>query len=161
MVSRYCLDANVFIQAKNGPYGMDIVPSFWQFLDEQADAEAICSSKEVYEELANGDDDLAIWAKDRKDGGMFVEPDEKTQAVFADIADFVIERYVNHQARLFLDGADPWIIAQAKVEGAVVVTHEKLVTDNSAKVKIPNICIQFEVKYVDTYEMLRDMGARF
>lgn len=161
MASRYCLDANVFIQAKNGPYGMDIVPSFWQFLDDQADAQAISSSKEVYEELANGDDDLAIWAKDRKDGGMFVEPDEKIQAVFADIADVVFERHANHQARPFLDGADPWIIAQAKVEGAVVVTHEKLVTDRSAKVKIPNICVLFEVKYVDTYEMLRELGARF
>lgn len=111
MASRYCLDANVFIQAKNGPYGMDIVPSFWQFLDDQADAEAICSSKEVYGELAKGDDDLAIWAKDRKDGGMFVEPDEKIQAVFVDIADFVIERHANHQARLFLDSADPWVVS--------------------------------------------------
>ncbi len=135
--------------------------SFWQFLDDQADAEAICSSKEVYEELANGNDDLADWVKNRKDVGMFVEPDERTQAVFADIADYVNEEYANHQARPFLDSADPWIIAQAKVEAAVVVTHEKVVKDESAKVKIPNICVQFGVKYVDTYEMLRELGARF
>jgi len=61
----------------------------------------------------------------------------------------------------FLDGADPWIIAQAKVRGDVVVTHEKLVNDESTKVKIPNICVQFGVKYVDTYKMLRELGARF
>ncbi len=161
MASRYCLDANVFIQAKNGPYGLDIVPSFWEFLDDQADAETICSSKVVYEELANGEDDLADWVKDRKDGRMFVEPDEEIQAVFADIADYVNDEYANHHVRPFLDGADPWIIAQAKVEGAVVVTHEKLVNDVSTKVKIPNICIQFGVKYVDTYKMLRALGARF
>ena len=91
MASRYCLDANVFIQAKNGPYGMDIVPSFWEFLDDQADAKAICSSKVVYEELASGEDGLADWVKDRKDGGMFVAPDEKIQAVFGDIADYAKE----------------------------------------------------------------------
>ena len=161
MASRYCLDANVFIQAKNGPYDMDIVPSFWEFLDDQADAKAICSSKVVYEELAAGGDALADWAKARKDGGMFVEPDGKIQAVFGDIADYVIEKYASHQAQHFLDGADPWIIAQAKVRGDVVVTHEKLVNDESTKVKIPNICVQFGVKYVDTYKMLRELGARF
>jgi predicted nucleic acid-binding protein len=161
MASRYCLDANVYIQAKNGPYGMDIVPSFWEFLDEQADAGAICSSKVVYEELAAGGDALANWVKARKDGGMFVEPDEKIQAVFGDIADYVLDKYANHQARPFLNGADPWIIAQAKVEGAVVVTHERLVKNESVKVKIPNICVQFGVKYVHTYEMLRALGAHF
>jgi len=161
MASRYCLDTNVFIQAKNGPYGLDIVPSFWEFLDDQADEEAICSSKVVYEELARGEDDLADWVKDRKDGGMFVEPDEEIQAVFANIADYVENKYANHQARPFLDDADPWVIAQAKVEGAVVVTHEKLVNDESAKVKIPNICVHFGVNYVDTYKMLRELGAHF
>jgi len=161
MSSRYCLDANVFIEAKNGAYGMDIVPSFWEFLDEQADAEAICSSRAVYAELAAGGDALADWVKARKGGGMFVEPDQEIQAVFGDIADYVMDNYADHQARPFLNGADPWIIAQAKVEGAVVVTHEKLVKHESAKVKIPNICVEFEVKYVHTYEMLRALGAHF
>jgi hypothetical protein len=161
MSSRYCLDANVFIEAKNGPYGMDIVPSFWEFLDEQAHAQTICSSAAVYEELAAGGDALADWVKARKHGGMFVEPDQKIQALFGHIADYVMDNYANHQAEPFLSGADPWIIAQAKVEGGVVVTHEKLVTHESAKVKIPNICVEFEVKYVHTYDMLRALGAHF
>ena len=161
MTSRYCLDANVFIQAKNGPYGLDFHPSFWKFMAVQVDAEVICSPKMVYDELASGEDDLADWVKDRKDQGMFVVPDERIQVVFGDIADNVEQKYANHHARLFLDGADPWVIAHAKVQGAVVVTHEKLVNDESAKVKIHNVCVHFGVKYVDTYEMLRTLGARF
>ena len=56
---RYYLDANVFIQAKNGPYGMDIAPSFWKLLDEQSEAGVICGSSMVYKELVAGDDELA------------------------------------------------------------------------------------------------------
>ena len=155
MTSRYCLDANVFIQAKNGPYGLDFAPSFWEFLDAQVDAGAVFSSRIVFEELSEGEDGLSDWVKARKDGGMFVEPDEKMQA------EYVNNRYPVHQAREFLNRADPWIIAQAKIEGAVVVTHETLVDDKSAKVKIPNICVQFGVKYADTYQMLRALGAHF
>jgi len=47
---RYYLDANVFIQGKNGPYGMDIASSFWKLLDSQAEAGVICSSRMVYED---------------------------------------------------------------------------------------------------------------
>ena len=36
-MQRFCLDSNVFIQAKNGPYGFDIVPAFWEFLDKKAE----------------------------------------------------------------------------------------------------------------------------
>ena len=50
----YCLDSNVFIQAKNGPYGMDIVPSFWTLLDSQASSGNICCALMVYDELAAG-----------------------------------------------------------------------------------------------------------
>ena len=34
-MSRFCLDSNILIQAKNGPYPFDIFPSFWKWLNEQ------------------------------------------------------------------------------------------------------------------------------
>lgn len=158
---RYYLDTNVFIQAKNGPYSMDIVPSFWRLLDNQSAAGVICSSTMVYEELVTGDDDLAEWAKVRKDTRLFREPSVNVQKVFNQIAVYVHTHYPEHQAQAFLDGADTWIIAHAKVESALVVTHENLVNEYSKKPKIPNICRQFGVGWVDTYQMLRDLGARF
>ena len=65
------------------------------------------------------------------------------------------------QAQSFLDGADPWVIAQAKVDGSVVVTREVPAGTYSKKVKIPNVCLEFDVEYVNTYTMLRDCGARY
>jgi len=158
---RYHLDANVFIQAKNGPYGMDIAPSFWKLLDDQSDAGVICSSTMVYEELATGNDELAAWAKARKGTRLFVEPSANVQQVFYQIAAYVHERYAEHQVQRFLAGADAWVIAHAKVENAVVVTHETLVNEYSEKPKIPNICKYFDVDWVNAYQMLRVLGARF
>jgi len=106
----YYLDADVFIQAKNGPYSMDIVPSFWRLLDEQAEAGVICSSTTVYAELAAGDDELADWAKERKGTGLFREPSADVQRFFEQIATYVHAQYAEHQAQAFLDGADAWVI---------------------------------------------------
>ena len=158
---RYCLDADTFIQAKNGPYGMDIVPAFWSWLDQQFEAGAIYSSILVCDELLEGSDDLAEWAKLRKDNGMFVPPSDVVQATFRQIADYVNANFPQPQAQMFLDGADPWVIAEAKVGNAIVVTHEILVPPNSSKVKIPNICQKFRVEYRKVYAMLRELNARF
>jgi len=157
----YCLDANVFIQAKNGPYGMDIVPAFWDWLDRQAEAGKIYSSSMVYIELAAGDDELADWAHDRKDSKLFLEPGANVQQAFKEIADYVEKRYQEHYAAAFLEGADPWVVAHARVDGSIVVTHETLVPDDSSKIKIPNICRNFGVEYADPYRMLRMLEARF
>ena len=158
---RYYLDANVFIQAKNGPYSMDIVPSFWNLLDKQAKAGVVCSSTTVYVELVAGDDELADWAKERKGTGLFREPSADVQRFFNQIAVYVHTRYIEHQAQEFLDGADAWVIAHAKVEDALVVTHENLVNEYSKKPKIPNICRHFDVAWLNVYQMLRELGARF
>jgi predicted nucleic acid-binding protein len=158
---RYCLDANVFIEAKNGPYGMDIAPSFWRLLDSQAKAGVICSSTMVYEELATGNDELADWAKARKGTRLFVEPSAHVQGLFNQIAAYVHTQYPEHQAQKFLAGADAWVIAHAKADNAIVVTHETLVNEYSEKPKIPNVCKRFDVEWVNAYQMLRVLGARF
>ena len=115
----------------------------------------------VCDELTAGNDDLAEWAKLRKDNGIFVPPNDVAQVVFQQIADYVNANFPQPQAQAFLDGADPWVIAEAKAGNAIVVTHEILVPLNSSKVKIPNICQHFQVEYRKVYAMLRELNARF
>ncbi|WP_255365668.1 MULTISPECIES: DUF4411 family protein [Alishewanella] len=45
--------------------------------------------------------------------------------------------------------------------GAIVVTHESLVSDATKKVKVPNICKQFGVQCINTFEFLRQTKAKF
>lgn len=158
---RYCLDADTFIQAKNGPYGMDIVPAFWTGLDRQFQAGVLYSSMFVCDELTDGNDDLSEWARLRKDRGMFIPPNEVVQATFRQIADYVNANFPQPQAQAFLDGADPRVIAEAKVGSPIVVAHEIHVPPNSSRVKILNICQQFQVACHNVYQMLRDLNAGF
>ena len=157
----YWLDANVFIEAKNGPYGFDIAPGFWRILDEKTQTGQISSSRMVYDELVGGKEDaLAEWARSRR-SELFAEPDEDVQAEFVRVADHVDTHYDRSEAAAFLDGADPWIIAHAIAHGGVVVTSETRAGPEAKKPKIPNVCDVFHVKPVHYYDMLRELGARF
>ncbi|MOA16474.1 hypothetical protein D3C78_1366900 [compost metagenome] len=61
----------------------------------------------------------------------------------------------------FLAGADPWLIAKAMTTGATVVTHEVLNRDAKRKFIIPNICQELNVPFLNTFELLHRLEARF
>ncbi|MCD6388101.1 MAG: DUF4411 family protein [Desulfobulbaceae bacterium] len=156
---RYCLDANIFIQAKNFHYHFDICPGFWDWLDQQI--ETVGSIVPICEELVAGNDELKPWAKDRKETGFFADIyDPAVQEVFRAIAVYVEIQYETHQAGKFLDGADPWLIAYSQVNDCVIVTSE-ILSPGAKKVKIPNICEEFGVDYTDCFTMLKGLNARF
>ncbi len=75
-MTTYCLDANVFIQAKNLHYGFDFCPAFWEWLDEQNILGTVFSIAQVEDEILAGDDELAEWAKQRTN--MFLPTTEAT-----------------------------------------------------------------------------------
>ena len=156
----YWLDSNVFIEGRKGPYGFDIAPRFWAVIDEMVAVGRVSSSTLVYHELADVQDELAEWAGERRTSGIFVEPDTLVQAGFQQIVEYVNSHYTNvNQVARFLDKADPWVIAQAVADGSAVVTLETEVPANSQKVKIPNVCNQFNARHINTYQMLRELGV--
>jgi len=54
--------------------------------------------------------------------------------------------------------ADPWVIAHAMAEGAVVVTKEQFAP---RRIKIPDVCQAFGVRCMDDFQFLREVGVRF
>jgi hypothetical protein len=154
------LDTNVFITSKNAYYSFDLVPAFWSFLDKKVSEGLIAAPRLVYDELESGGDELAVWVKARKESGLFVDPDEAVQATLKQVVDYVSNTYVKAEAEIFLKGADPWLIAHAKTHGGTVVTLERL-EPKAKKVKIPNVCAHVGVKTIDTFGMLRALGASF
>ena len=68
----YWIDTNVFIQAKNGLYALDVAPEFWAFLDSMNEAGRVASSSLVRDELLVGMDELAEWARERGETAMFI-----------------------------------------------------------------------------------------
>lgn len=163
-VVKYSIDTDMLVRAKNSHYSFDLTPGFWDFLDEQIAKGRIMATMRVYDELVDNDhnDELTKWTKDRKDCGFFVETDHFISNKATRIFDYVQNHPLYLQAHKdeFYDKADPWVIAFADAYGLTVVTHEGLSGGNAKKPKIPNLCDQFSVPWLDPYSMLRELGMR-
>ena len=160
----YLLDTNVFIQAKNQYYSFQICPGFWESLILENAEEAVFSIDRVKAELLKGNDDLMQWVEDTAPGTFFKETDNKAVIeCFTKIMEWVQSepQYNDSSKAEFADGADPWLIAYAKVNGSVLVTHESLAADAKNKIPIPNVCVNFNVKYTHIFEMLETQETRF
>jgi len=159
-MTKYLLDANIFIQAKNLHYGFDFCPAFWDWLKEQNAIGKLASIEKVADELYAGEDELSNWAEERGDI-FFLKANEKVLPALAEVSTWAnSQNYQPSAISTFLQGADYWLIAHAKAYGWTVVTHEK--PENSQKkIKIPNACIGLTINFVNVYQMLRRERARF
>jgi len=158
----YLLDANTYIQAKNVYYQLDFCPAYWHFLDQQFATGILASIENVYDELSPAGDELADWVKERK-AHFHPMVSNQVQQQFKEIAQHIVNLSNKSQLSVnsFLNGADPWLIATAALTGATIVTQETLVPVDSRKVKIPNICRDFNVEFMDTFSLLKELNARF
>lgn len=159
-MTRYLLDANVFIQAKNLHYGFDFCPAFWAWL-ESKNAEGLVASVEmVGEELEGGEDELAQWVAAKGDG-FFLRPDEAVLPALTTVSNWATGAgYQPSAVNTFLQVADYWLVAHALAHGCIVVTHE-VPADSTKKVKIPNACVGVRIRSMTPYAMLRRERARF
>ncbi len=158
---KYLLDSNTYIQAKNQYYGMHFCPAYWDWLDNCFAAGEVCSIEFIGREIQSGNDELAVWAQARP-LHFLSHDDEATQSVYAEIANFVMSQNFDAAPRdFFLAKGDPWLIAKAKVLRACVVTNEATLSNATRKVKIPNICKEFDVPCLSAFDLLNALQPTF
>lgn len=156
----YLLDANVFIEAKNRYYGLDFCPAFWDWLLQSHAAGRVYSIEKVGDELAAGDDDLAIWAG-RQNDDFFLKPDAQVAQAFGPVSAWATgQTYEQAAVTTFLQAADYFLVAHALAHRHTLVTHE-VPSGSLRKIKLPNACIGVGVRCVTSFEMLRNERARF
>lgn len=159
-MTRYLLDANVFIQAKNLHYGFDFCPAFWEWLVVQNASGNVASIEKVADELTSGEDDLTLWAKDRG-SAFFLPPDDKILPALGTVSAWANGNgYEPAAVATFLQVADYWLVAHALAHEFTVVTHE-VPANSTKKIKIPNACIGLRLHCISPYEMLRRERAEF
>lgn len=159
-MTRYLLDANVFIQAKNLHYGFDFCPAFWEWLITENQKGAVISIEKVGDELHAGNDELSTWALDRGKS-FFLAPDDVVLPALGKVSKWVTNQsYEPSAIATFLQVADYWLVAYALAHECVIVTHE-VPADSTRKVKIPNACLGLNLSWVTPYEMLRRERAKF
>jgi hypothetical protein len=155
----FLIDANALIEAKNRYYAFDIAPGFWDWLDAAHSSGTACSIDAVRSELLEGADELAEWARARKD--FFRPIDEATIRQFGPLTSWVTTRNFTAaaQAEFAGDQADYLLIAYGKAHGHTVVTHELSEPLRRNKVKIPDACIGLGVAFATPFDMLRQSSA--
>lgn len=153
----YWLDADVYIQAKNGPFRFEWVPGFWDFLAKQFDAGNIKSPKKVYDELTDYSDLLASWCRRMRHRGICVTANKNVQECYGKIANHVHAKHPAHLANEFLKGGDGWVIAHAMATGGIVVAQESE-RSKKGRIKVPTVCRELGVKCIGTYTMLEQLN---
>lgn len=160
----YVLDTNVFIEAARRYYAFDIAPAFWRALVEHAERGRLLSIDRVKKEIVLGNDELKRWTRGDFHSRFASTTDADITEAYSRIVTWVYgQRQFTDAAKAeFADikGVDGWVIAYAMAKRCVVVTHEQFNPDIRRKVPIPNVCREFGVQYVDTFQMLRELGVR-
>jgi hypothetical protein len=158
------LDANIFIQAQQSYYGLEICPGFWGALIRENASRRVASIDKVKDELLAIEDALSDWVENTAPATLFKgTADKRVADTYRDILSWVQNQpqFIQAAKEEFARGADGWVIAYAKVNGYIVVTHEVLAPNAKKKVPMPNVCAQFGVKYCNTFEMLRELKVQF
>jgi len=155
----YCLDANVLIQAWQKYYSPALCPDYWKVLDELGTEGRIFICQEVYDEIVKTEDNLSKWLKN-----SHISVRKANESVIGNLKEIY-----NTPAHLKLVDntknrslADPWVIAHAMDSDSVVVTKEEKVTQaNSIKVKIPNVCDNMGVRWINDFEFVQELNFTF
>jgi hypothetical protein len=158
----YVLDANVYINAHRDYYSFDLNRSFWNHLIEGAKTGQVVSIDRVKLELkSEREDSLWDWACNECDIAFASTARPDVTYHYGKIVSWVQQAdFTDHAKQEFAKCADGWLIAYAKAAGHVVVTHESYEQFRKNRVKIPNVCKQFGVRYINTFEMLRELKFR-
>jgi predicted nucleic acid-binding protein len=158
--NKYCLDANVLIQAWQKYYNPKFCPDYWKVLIELGKQAKIFIPEIVYEEITRTDDDLSKWLKGSKIPiekinepiTICLQKIYSSNPIHKNLVDNIKSRSL----------ADPWVIAHALNSNATVVTKEEKVTAaNSPKIKIPNVCDNMGVRWINDFQFIDELGIKF
>lgn len=167
-MSRFIVDSNFFIQAHRSIYPLDVVQSFWLKIKTLSENGIIVSidkvKKEIFDNSAH-EDELKKWCDSNLPNDFFIDTDTVLQNYISIVnwVNSMSHHYTDSAIQEFLetDLADPWLVACAMSYNWTIVTYEKSEPNRKNKIKIPEVCNQFNVRYINTIEMLRELNENF
>lgn len=158
----YVLDANVLIDANRDYYPISRVPEFWDWLQHHAAQNALKVPLEIYEEVKDGNDDLARWIR---------RPDVKAELLLDAAADpAVVSRVVEQgygrgltDAELLKLGRDPFLLSYGMHDPGnhtVVTTEVSKPSKQGANRHIPDVAATLGLGCCNTFELTRALDFR-
>ena len=152
------------MEAARRYYAFDLVRPFWRALIDSAESGQVQSIDRVKAEINRGKDSLTDWANSDFHEWFFSTNQADVIEIYGQIMVWAnTHAQFTDAAKAELstaENADAWLVAYAKAKGHIIVTLEKFDPNIRVKIPIPNVCQVFDVQYVDTFQMLRDLGVR-
>ncbi len=156
----YLLDANVLIDANRDYYPMERIPEFWEWLENVGKNGNAAIPLEVHEEIGDGHDALANWAK---------RDSIKSALLFREEVDVsLISQVIDHGYASDLTddevetiGRDPFLIAYALKDAGgrcVVTTEASKPKRRRANRHLPDVCRDLGVRCCNTFEFVRALN---
>lgn len=177
-MSPYVLDSDVFIAAKNSYYAFAICPGFWDSLIHHHDTGVVHSIDKVKDELLVGYkaekkreeqgkgevEDLKKWIITMLPSEFFLDTNE--EAVSASYRRVMLwvhrnTQYTDPAKAKFATEADGWLVAYAMAHDVTVITNEQSRPESRSRILLPDVCMQFDVTYKDTFLMLHELAVSF
>lgn len=158
----YLLDANVLIDANRDYYPIDRVPEFWDWLEHHGAAGTVKMPLEIYEEVKDGNDDLATWIKQPE----VTDALRLTEEVDVElVARAVSEGYAADltDSDILKLGRDPFLLGYALGAPAthcIVTTEVSRPSKRGANRKLPDVASDFSIESCNTFELTRRLDFR-
>jgi len=159
-ISTYCIDASSIINLFRHtglpypPYSRDIFEGLWIKLEELIKNNQIISHMTVLKEIEKRDDEAKRWCHKHKK--VFKDIDD---CQISEIRKIKVKYNKSHwdaeTKRKGQEWADPWVIALAICEEAIIVSDEKNSSD-----RIPYIANHFGIKTLNLMDFFRNIGLK-
>ncbi|MDQ7827015.1 MAG: DUF4411 family protein [Candidatus Eremiobacteraeota bacterium] len=151
----YTIDTSSIIHGWHEAYPKDAFPALWQKIEELIDDGKLIAIEEVILELEKKEDVLHKWA---------IKQEKLCVPIDIDIQKEVREILKSHKrlldTRKNRSGADPFVIALAKVRKCTVITNEKK-TSSQEKPHIPDVCEKLGIRCINLLELILEQGWIF
>ncbi len=167
-MSKFIVDSNFFIQAHRSIYPLDVFQSFWLKVKNLSENGTIVSIDKVKKEIfdnASHQDELKLWCGSNLPTDFFFDTASVLNNYISIVswANSMTDHYTPNAIQEFFetDLADPWLIAFAMSNNWTIVTYEKSEPNIKRKIKIPEVCNHFNVRYINTIQMFRELNENF
>jgi hypothetical protein len=147
---------------------MDIHPSYWEKISQILKRKDVISIDKVKDEIYKHEDSLTNWCKTNIDKSFWFSS-AGSIIEYAEIQNWAQSKNYNQRALSeFADSknADPFLVAFAlnkKKENkeVTIVTLEISSPDSIKIVKLPDVCIEFEIRYININDFFREINVSF
>lgn len=165
----YILDTNILVYPNRISHPMDIYPSYWDKMADILKLDDVISIDKVKEEIYAQDDSLTNWCKINIPK-LFWDSSINSIPEYAEIQNWAQNKNYNERAIMEFassKNADPFLIAYALNKkrnddlDVSIVTLEVSAPESKKSVKIPDVCIDFDIRYINNNDFFREIKASF